>query len=296
MKIGALEAGGTKMVCAVGSMKGEIYDQISIPTEKPEVTIPKIIQYFKTHEIDCLGVGCFGPIDLNKKSDTYGFIKNTPKTEWINYNIIGNFKEALNVPVGFDTDVNGSVLGEVTFGCAQNLDCVVYITVGTGIGVGAYINGRTLQGMMHPEAGHVLIKKNIEDDYEGICPYHKSCLEGLASGSAIEKRWGRKGTELEGNSEVWELEASYLAQAIINYIYTYSPQKVILGGGIMHQKQLFPLIRKKVLELNKDYLTCNELLDINTYIVPPSLGDNQGIMGALELGRKAYIHCKESSY
>ncbi len=289
MKIGALEAGGTKMVCAVGGSNGEIYNQITIPTEKPEVTIPQIIQFFKTHEIDCLGVGCFGPVDLNKKSETYGFITNTPKIEWKNYNILGTLKEALNIPIGFDTDVNGSVLGEVTFGCAQDLDCVIYITVGTGIGVGAYINGRTLQGMIHPEAGHILIKKNDEDDYEGKCPYHKNCLEGLASGPAIEERWGRKGTDLKENLEVWELEAYYLAQAIINYIYTYSPQKVILGGGIMHQEQLFPLIRKKLFELNSNYINCNEMVNINSYIVPPSLYDNQGIMGAIELGRRAYI-------
>lgn len=289
MKIGALEAGGTKMVCAVGGVNGEIYNQIIIPTEKPDETIPRIIQFFKTYEIDCLGVGCFGPVDLNKESETYGFITNTPKIEWRNYNILGNLKKALNIPIGFDTDVNGAVLGEVTFGCAQNLDCVVYVTVGTGIGIGVYINGKLLHGMIHPEAGHILIKKDKGDSYEGRCPYHKDCLEGLASGPAIEERWGRKGIELRENSKVWELESYYLAQAIINYIYTYSPQKVILGGGIMHQEQLFPLIREKILELNGDYFDCSELKKIDTYVVPQSLYDKQGIMGALELGRRAYI-------
>lgn len=288
MKIGALEAGGTKMVCAVGDADGSIYDQIVIPTEKPEVTIPRIVQYFKDHKVESLGVGCFGPIDLNKNSLTYGYITNTPKLEWRNYNIIGHLREALQVPIEFDTDVNGSVLGEVIFGCAKKQDCVIYITVGTGVGIGAYINGKLLHGMMHPEAGHMLLKKEIDDTYRGKCPYHNSCLEGLASGPAIEERWGSKGNELEEKAEVWELEANYLAQAIINIIYTYSPQKVILGGGVMHQEQLFSLIRKRVLELNANYITCDELLNIADYIVPASLCDNQGILGALALGYGAY--------
>lgn len=286
MKIGALEAGGTKMVCAIGNEKGEIWDRISIPTESPDITMPKIISYFKEHSIEALGVGCFGPIDLNENSETYGYITSTPKLDWRNYNILGELRKNLEVPIGFDTDVNASALGEVTFGCGKGLENVIYITVGTGVGVGIYINGQLLHGMVHPEAGHILLSKREDDPYTGKCPYHKSCLEGLAAGPAIEERWGDKAINLADRPEVWDLEAYYLAQAIVNYILTLSPNKIILGGGVMHQKQLFPLIRKYVKELLAGYINSKELEDIKNYILPASLNDNQGIMGCLELGRQ----------
>ncbi len=287
MKIGALEAGGTKMVCAIGNEKGEIFEQISIPTEAPEITIPKLIEYFKEKDIEALGIGCFGPIDLNEQSETYGYITSTPKLKWVNFDMVGTFKKALHIPVGFDTDVNGSVLGEATFGCAQGLENVIYITIGTGVGVGVVSNGKLLHGMMHPESGHILLVKHPSDTYAGKCPYHGCCLEGMAAGPAIEDRWGAKAYDLKDNMAVWELEAYYIAQALVNYIYTYSPQKIILGGGVMHQEQLFPLIRKAVLRLNNGYIMTKEMQDIEHYIVPASLHDDQGIMGALELGVRA---------
>ena len=289
MRIGALEAGGTKMVCAIGDEFGTIQEQISIPTEDPSITMPQIIAYFKEKKVDCIGIGCFGPIDLNQKSSTYGFITSTPKLAWKNYDILGTMKRELGVPIGFDTDVNGSVLGEVTFGCAKELESVIYITIGTGVGVGVYQNGQLLHGMLHPEAGHILLQKRGDDLYEGKCPYHKTCLEGLAAGPAIEDRWGAKAITLTDKKEVWELEAHYIAQAILNYIYTYSPQKIILGGGVMHQEHLFKLIREEVIKLNGGYINTKELSDINNYIVPASLCDEQGIMGALELGRQAFV-------
>ena len=287
MIIGALEAGGTKMVCAIGNEKGEILEQVSIPTDSPEVTMPQIIEYFKGKGIEALGIGCFGPIDLNRNSDTYGYITSTPKIKWRNYNIVGAMKEALGVPVGFDTDVNGSCLGEVTFGCAKGLENVIYITIGTGVGVGVFSNGKLLHGMMHPEGGHILLVRHPEDAYSGKCPYHGCCLEGMAAGPAIEERWGAKAYTLKDHDKVWELEAFYIAQALINYIYTYSPEKIILGGGVMHQEQLFELIRAKVQELNKGYVSTKEMDDLDHYIVPASLNDDQGIMGAIELGVQA---------
>ena len=295
MRIGALEAGGTKMVCAIGNEKGEIFEQISIPTESPDITLPKIIAYFKEKEIDALGVGCFGPIDLIRKSATYGYITSTPKLQWSNCNIVGVLKEALQVPVGFDTDVNGSCLGEVTFGCAKDLESVIYITIGTGIGVGVYINGNLLHGMMHPEGGHMLLAKHPKDTYTGKCPYHGCCMEGLASGPAIEERWGTKAYELKENAEVWELEAYYIAQALFNYICAYSPQKIILGGGVMHQEQLFDLIRENVRKINQSYVSTKEMEDLDNYIVPASLNDNQGVMGALELGVLEWKSVKQNS-
>lgn len=285
MIYGALEAGGTKMVCAIGDENGTITERISFPTETPEITLPKLIAFFKDKNIEALGIGCFGPIDLNRNSKTYGCITSTPKAAWRNCNIVAAFQEALGVPVGFDTDVNGSVLGEVTWGCAKGLQNAIYITIGTGVGVGVFAHGKLLHGMLHPEGGHILLPKHPEDTYKGRCPYHgDQCLEGLAAGPAVEERWGKKGIELADQKEVWELEAYYIAVALVNYILTLSPQKIILGGGIMHQEQLMPLIRAKVPELLNGYLSAAELSDIDSYIVLPSLDDNQGIMGALKLG------------
>lgn len=285
MTYGALEAGGTKMVCAIGNEDGQILDRISVPTETPEITLPKLIDYFKDKKIESLGIGCFGPIDLNRQSKTYGSITSTPKKAWRDCNIVNAFKNSLQVPVGFDTDVNGSVLGEVTWGCAKGLQNVIYITIGTGVGVGVYAHGMLLHGMLHPEGGHILLPKHPSDTYKGRCPYHGDhCLEGLAAGPAIEERWGKKGIELADQKEVWELEAYYISVALTNYILTLSPQKIILGGGIMHQEHLMPLIREGVLRQLNGYLSTEELEDIEHYIVLPSLDDNQGIMGALKLG------------
>lgn len=283
MYFGALEAGGTKMVCAIGTETGDIIDRISIPTETPEITMPQIISYFKEKNIKALGVGCFGPIDLDKNSPTYGYITSTPKLSWRNYNIVGTLKEALQIPIGFDTDVNGSALGEATYGCTQGLDSSIYITIGTGVGVGVYLNGSLLHGMLHPEAGHILISKAPNDTFKSNCPYHEYCFEGLAAGPAIEARYGKKAYELSDMEEVWELEAYYIAQALVNYTLTLSPKRIVLGGGVMHQTQLYPLIRKKYLELMNGYVVTKETKDIENYIVAPSLQDNQGILGCIKL-------------
>ncbi len=287
MRLGSLEAGGTKMVCAVGDSNGIIYEQISIPTTTPEDTMPHIIDYFKEKEIAALGIACFGPVDVNPDSETYGTILDTPKLPWRQYPILKVMQDALKLPMGLDTDVNGSCLGEVTYGTAKGLDSVIYITVGTGIGVGIVLDGRLVHGMLHPEAGHILIAPEAGDEGHCICPYHCHCLEGLAAGPSIEKRWGAKAVELTERSEVWELESQYLAQAIVNLILTVSPKRIILGGGVMHQEQLFPLIRKKVPELMNGYIRTPQMQNMDTYIVPASLQDNQGIMGGLRLAELA---------
>jgi len=287
MRIGALEAGGTKMVCAVGDESGSFTDRISIPTETPEVTVPKLIGYFKERNIEALGIGSFGPVDLNKKSPTYGYILNSSKLKWVNYDFLGAFKKEMDIPMGFDTDVNGSCLGEVTYGQAKGLESVIYITVGTGVGVGVYINGGLLHGAAHPEAGHIMMIRHPKDTYEGWCPYHKACLEGMASGSAMKDRWGVPASELGDNEDAWEIEADYLAQAITAFIYTYAPQKIIIGGGVLHSPGLFDRIHEKVLKKNNSYASVHEIEDIKNYIVEPSLNDDQGIMGALALGYMA---------
>lgn len=287
MLFGALEAGGTKMVCAIGDETGKILNQISIPTTTPEETIPKIIEYFKDKEIKSLGIGTFGPVDVVEGSSTYGHILATPKLAWRHFDLVGSISRELNLPIGIDTDVNGSCLGEAVFGCAQGLDSVIYMTVGTGIGVGILINGQLLHGMLHPEAGHILVTRHPEDKYKGKCHYHGDCLEGLASGPAIEERWGKKAFDLVDRDAVWEMEAYYIAQALVNYILTIAPRKIILGGGVMHQTQLFPMIRKNVQELLNGYMMTREIQDMDHYIVPCSLNDNQGIIGCIELGRRA---------
>ena len=284
MLFGALEAGGTKMVCAIGNEKGEILERVSIPTETPEITMPRMLEFFTGKGIAALGIGCFGPIDLNRQSPTYGYITTTPKLAWMNYDICGYFRDRLQIPIGFDTDVNGSMLGEATWGCARGLDTAIYITIGTGVGVGVLAGGRLLHGMQHPEGGHILLPVRSDDPYAGKCPYHGTCLEGLASGPAIEARWGAPAKELADRPEVWDLEAYYIACALTNYIMILSPQKIILGGGVMHQTQLMDLVRSKVKDMIGGYLVTKELGDMENYITLPSLNDNQGIMGALKLG------------
>ncbi len=287
MILGALEAGGTKMVCAIGDERGNITDRMVFPTETPELTMPHMIAYFKQFSIDALGIGTFGPADLNPASESYGSITTTPKLAWANYNIRTAFADALQVPVGFDTDVNAAALGEASFGCMQQVNNGIYITIGTGIGVGIMVNRQLLHGMLHPEGGHILLERHSFDAYKGCCPYHTNCFEGLASGPALEGRHGKKAIELKELPEVWELEADYIAKALVNYILILSPERIVLGGGVMHQEQLFPLIRKKTKDYLNGYIKTTQIETMDTYIVPPSLNDNQGILGCLKLAAEA---------
>ena len=287
MLVGALEAGGTKMVCAVGKEDGSVLEQVSIPTTTPEETIPQILDYFKSKEIGALGVAAFGPVDVKPASPTYGFILNTPKIPWRNCDLLGQLKRELAIPIGLDTDVRGPCLGEMTYGCARGLENVIYITIGTGVGVGVCCGGKLVHGMLHPEGGHILLSRHPKDPKGGICPNHPNCLEGFACGPSIEARWGKKAAELADEPLVWEIESYYIAQALVDFIMILSPQKIILGGGVMHQEQLFPLIRRQVKEMVGGYLSTPELEDLEHYIVPASLGGDQGIMGWIKLGLNA---------
>ena len=288
MRYGALEAGGTKMVCVIGDEKGTILEKSFIPTRTPDETLPDIIGFFKDKSIEALGIACFGPVDLDKASPTYGYITTTPKEGWSGCDIAGILKKSLQVPIGFDTDVNGSLLGEVNFGQSAGFEDVVYITVGTGIGGGILSGGKPVHGMLHPELGHMLIRPHINDKYKGKCPYHHNCLEGLASGPAIIGRYGIRGEELSDRMEVWELEAYYLAQAVVNIILTLSPKRIILGGGVMEHAVLFDLIRKNVKDMLAGYIKAKELEDLDSYIVSASLKGEQGIKGCLYLADMAY--------
>lgn len=281
--IGALEAGGTKCVCAMFTLEGELIERISIPTEVPSQSIPKMIAFFKKYpEMKALGIGSFGPIGVNKELDTYGFITTTPKAGWNNYNFLGSFQAEFDIPIAWTTDVNAAAYGEMRQGAARGLKDVIYLTVGTGIGGGVVVNGEIVAGYGHPETGHIRLQRHPNDTYIGKCPYHRDCLEGMAAGPAIEARWGVKGDQLGKDHPAWDLQAYYIAQALFNYYAILGTEKFILGGGVMKQRQLFPLIQHHFNEWNNGYL---ETPDLESFIVPPSLEDNAGITGCYELAK-----------
>lgn len=240
--------------------------------------------------MDAMGIGSFGPIDPIQGSPTYGYITTTPKPHWSHYNLVGAVKERYHVPIGFDTDVNGAALSESRWGAAQGLDSCLYITVGTGIGAGAIVGGKLIHGLSHPEMGHLVMRRHPEDTYQGACQFHHDCLEGLAAGPAIVKRWNvQHGSDLPADHPAWDMEAYYLAQALMSYVLILSPEKIIMGGGVMKQEQLFPLITDKLQKLLNGYVQHPSLNNnIASYIVPPGLGDNAGLAGALALADAAW--------
>ena len=289
MRLGALEAGGTKMVCAIGDEHGNVIERYSLPTRGGDETVREIIEYFRARPVEALGVSSFGPLNLDPASPEYGNITTTPKAGWVNFPLRRNLAEALGVPVGIDTDVNGAALAEARIGAGRGVDSLVYYTIGTGIGGGAVVNGQLLHGMVHPEMGHMLLRP-VENDPapHGFCPYHDGCLEGMAKGPAIEKRWGKPAAELPEDHIAWEIEAEYLAQMCVNTIVVLSPKMIVLGGGVMHQMHLFPSIRRRTQELLNGYVAHSAILEnIDAYIVPPALGDNAGAAGSLLLALDA---------
>lgn len=280
MIIGAVEGGGTKFVCAVGDETGEIFEQASLSTQDPESTLKEVKIFFNRYSIEALGVGSFGPINLKKDSESFGVILNTPKIKWKNYPLYHKLKQDYQIPVFMDTDVNVACLGEYAYGAGQHVDSCLYITVGTGIGAGFVHYGEIYQGNNHSEMGHIFVNQHPKDSYAGSCPYHRNCLEGLAAGSSIESRYGKSGSLLSKNTKVWEIEAYYLAQALINYTMILSPGRIILGGGVMKQENLLDLIREQFVAMLNNYLG---IPDIRDFIVTPELDDEQGIKGAIRL-------------
>ena len=290
---GGIEAGGTKFVCAVGTGPDDMRAEMRFPTTTPGESIRRAIAFFHEQQrkapLAAIGVASFGPIDPEPRSPTFGYITTTVKKGWAQTNLVGQLRQALNVPIGFDTDVNGAALSEQRWGAAQGLDTFVYLTVGTGLGGGAMVNGKLLHGLLHPEMGHMLVIHNWDaDPFAGVCAYHGDCWEGLASGPALEQRWKLRAEKLPVDHPAWGLEAHYLALGIVNIICTLSPQRVILGGGVMEQHQLFPMIHRKVQELINGYIHMPQLLErITDYIVPPALGNRAGVLGALALAELA---------
>jgi fructokinase len=288
---GAIEAGGTKWVCAIGTSPEDVHETAVFPTTTPDETIARAIAFFRAADgepLEAIGIGSFGPVDLHPDSPTWGSITSTPKAGWQNTDLAGALGDALHTRIAFDTDVNAAALGEHRWGAARGLETFCYITVGTGIGAGGIINDRPMHGLAHPEFGHMLIPHDRErDPFPGVCPYHADCLEGLASGEALVARWGVRGEQIT-DVAAWALEADYLALGIVNATFMFSPQRVVIGGGVMKQASLLPMIRERVLELVDGYVQIETLAGgIDTYIVPPALGDRAGVLGAMELARLA---------
>ena len=286
---GGIEAGGTKFVCVVASGPNHIVDEIRFKTTTPEETLGRAIQFFKpfasSGQINSIGVGCFGPLDVNPESATYGFITATPKPGWSNTNVLGILRGGLGIRIALDTDVNVAGLGEYKWGVSKGCDPSLYLTIGTGIGGGYIKDGRSLIGLLSLEMGHIRIPHNRElDPFVGNCPFHDDCFEGLASGPAIEKRLGQAGAMIPESDPFWNIEAEYIASALVNYVLTLSPKKIILGGGVMQRGFLFSKVRRRVREMLNGYVSHKSLLEhIEDYIVPPGLGNQSGSLGAIAL-------------
>lgn len=293
---GGIEAGGTKFVCAVGTGPDDIRAEIRFPTTVPEENLPACIQFFQQQTaqqgaLTAVGIASFGPVDPDPASPTFGTLTTTPKPGWAHADFAGVIGRALGVPIGFDTDVNGAALAEWRWGAAQGLDTFIYLTIGTGVGGGGMVQGNLMHGLVHPEMGHIPLPHDWgADPYPGHCPYHGDCLEGMAAGPAIAARWGQPGDSLPAEHPAWELEAHYLALALHTFICTLSPQRIILGGGVMAQPHLFPLIRQKVQASLNGYVQARAVLEeVDRYIVPPALGGRAGVLGAIALGQAAAV-------
>ncbi len=289
---GGIEAGGTKFVCAVGNGPDRILAETRFPTTTPQETLEHTIAFFREHtqadRLAAIGIASFGPVDPNPASSTYGYITATPKPGWSDTDVAGPVARALGVPVAFDTDVDGAVLGEHRWGAGQGLSDVLYLTLGTGIGGGAVANGELVHGLVHAEMGHIRIPHDrAADPFPGVCPFHGDCFEGLACGPAIEKRWGQRGETLPVDHAAWKLEAHYLALALVNYICTLSPQRIIVGGGIAEQPVILPLARQEVPALLNGYVHSPMITErIEEYIVPPGLRERAGVLGAIALAER----------
>jgi fructokinase len=278
-----VETGGTKVLCAVGTGAHDVHARLRIPTGAPAETLARAVAFFRAQAtpVTAIGIASFGPVDLDPRSPTFGFITTTPKPGWAHTDVAGPFRAALGVPVGFDTDVNGAALGEHRWGAAQGVDPFVYVTVGTGIGGGGVVNGRVLHGLVHPEMGHVRLPHDrAADPFPGTCPYHGDCLDGLASGRALRERWGAPAETLPPGHPAWALEVEYLALGLASIIGVLSPKRVVVGGGVMQQPTLLPRVRRRVGELLAGYVRAPEIL-------PPALGAEAGVLGALALAHDA---------
>ena len=290
---GGIEAGGTKFVCGIGTGPEDLR-VAQFPTSTPEITIASAVAFFEESgaDLQAVGIASFGPVDLDPSSPTFGYITSTPKPGWANCDLVGAVRSKLNVPVGFETDVNAAALGEARWGAARDgdgfLSDFIYMTIGTGVGGGIVAHGRVVHGLVHPEVGHLRLPHDMtRDPFPGICPYHGDCLEGLACGPAMQARWGMPAGVLPPTHPGWALEAHYLALGLVNLTVTLSPRRFLLGGGIMQQSHLFDLIRQDFALLLNQYVRSPEVLErLDRYIQPPQLGGRAGVLGAIALAQQ----------
>ena len=289
---GTIEGGGTKFVCAVGSSPDDLRAEVTFPTTTPEETLGQAMSFLSHHgPLDAIGIAMFGPLDLDPASATYGSVRATPKPKWSRVDVVSPMSEAFGIPIGFDTDVNGAALGEGRWGAGRGLGTFLYVTVGTGIGGGGVIAGNPLHGLAHPEIGHLRVPRHSEDSFPGVCPFHGDCLEGLASGPAIAARWGRPATDLGPDFDrAVEFEAFVLGHAMANLVLTVSPERIILGGGVMKIPGLLDATRRRMLTSLGGYVDAPAFADrAADFLVAPELGDRSGIAGGLVLAERALL-------
>lgn len=286
MTYAAIEAGGTKFVCSVGDAQGGLLDQVTFPTTGPTETLDRAIQFLKqyTTDLTAIGIGSFGPIDTCPQSPSYGYITSTPKPAWQSVDFLGQLKAHFNIPLAWTTDVNAAAYGEYTVGAGQKAQSLVYYTIGTGIGGGAIQEGRFIGGLSHSKMGHMRVQVHPDDPFRGHCPFHRTCLEGLASGPAIEARMGRSPVDIQADDPFWDIEAYYIAQGLVNTSLILAPEIIILGGGVMKQGHLIDRVRTQFEALNADYFKTPALED---YIQLPALKDNAATIGCFELAKQA---------
>lgn len=286
--LGAIEAGGTKFLCAVSDRDGTPLMQTRIPTTTPEATLGAASAFFadavEQHgDLDAFSIGSFGPLSLNPVANDYGCITSTPKPGWQEVDLLAHFRQTTDAPIGLDTDVNCAAVGERLFGSGQGLDTFCYVTVGTGIGVGLLINGAPHGGANHPEAGHIKLPRAPGDDqFAGICPYHGDCLEGLACGPAMRARWGVPAESLASSHKAWDIEADYLAGLCATLTYTVRPGRIIIGGGVM-QPPMYDRVRRVLAQKLAGYDASMRSIDMADYVVAPTAGSSAGLTGALAL-------------
>ncbi|HEX2405182.1 MAG TPA: ROK family protein [Acidimicrobiia bacterium] len=281
-RYGTVEMGGTRTSCAVGTSPDDLSRSIRFSTTHPAETLGKVVEFLAAESPDSVGIAAFGPLDLER-----GRVGVTPKVGWSGVDLLAPIREALNAPIGLDTDVNGAALGESRWGAGRGLTTFVYVTVGTGIGGGALVDGHPLHGLGHPEMGHIAVRRHPEDNYVGICPLHVDCLEGLASGPAIEHRSGIPGQDLSGTALVAavELESFYLSQLIRTLVYILAPERVILGGGVSRLPGLVDLVNSRLIEELSGYPGFPE--HESGFVTPPGLGEMSGLAGGMVLAERA---------
>jgi fructokinase len=297
--VGAIEAGGTKFACAIGTAPEDLIRGEFATGDRPERVLAQVTGWLADQQrqhgtLQAIGIGSFGPLDLHGDSPTHGYITCTPKPGWRNTDMLGPFRQAFpDIPIGFDTDVNAAALGEYRWGNAVGLTDFVYVTIGTGIGAGAMAGGQLLHGLVHSEMGHMLVPRVAGDTFAGVCPYHGACWEGLCTGPSLLKRTGLPAEQLPPDHEAWVLEAQYTAYALTDIVCVLSPQRIILGGSVrkaggLGSERFFAMVRAKVQQALNGYIVSPALAEgIDRYIVPPLLGDDAGVCGAIALAQQA---------